>query len=328
MAWILRSTARSPFCSAPNPGHTTLGGTLTVTVHDGIGVFDGLTLNAVDSGYTLQIASKFPTITTDSFNVISNPTPWQGTFYPVPTDASLRNAVNLADTNTYAYNTILLAASNYLLSDASSGGILITNGTSLPSKTLTIAGQGQANTIVASVYNWHDRIFEIEGSTGSALNVVLQDLAIEGGNAQGGGVLGGTAALGGGLLIDDADVTLASVLLQSNQAHGGPRIGRGGRATKQPGKIGDGQDANGGPSIWRVALSPCSTTPSVRTTPVEDREGEGGEGGGQGDKVSSGRHARPRRSGGDGGTAATAWCLRGNRYGSARQRRSAPTRRS
>ena len=132
-----------------NPGQSTLGGTLTVTAHDGIGVFDGLTLNEVDSGYTLQIASNFPTITTDSFDVISNPTPWQGTFYPVPTDASLRNAVNHADTNSYAYNTILLSASNYLLSDASSGGILITNGSSLPSKTLTITGQGQASTTSA-----------------------------------------------------------------------------------------------------------------------------------------------------------------------------------
>ena len=65
-------------------------------------VFDGLTLDQLGSGYTLQItSSSFPSITTSPFNVIANPTPWQGTFYPVPTDASLRAAINQADSNAY-----------------------------------------------------------------------------------------------------------------------------------------------------------------------------------------------------------------------------------
>ena len=40
-------------------------------------------------------STKFPSITTSAFNAITDPTPWQGTFYPVPTDASLRTDIGL-----------------------------------------------------------------------------------------------------------------------------------------------------------------------------------------------------------------------------------------
>ena len=106
---------------ANHPG-ATLGGTLTATAAHGVAVFDGLTLDQLGTGYTFQVSgSKFPTITTNAFNVITDPTPWQGTFYPVPTDASLRTAIKQADSNRHAFNTIILSASTYLLSDKSAG---------------------------------------------------------------------------------------------------------------------------------------------------------------------------------------------------------------
>ena len=112
------------------------------------------------NGYTLQITSStFPTITTEPFDVIANPTPWQDTFYPVPTDASLRAAINEADSDSFAFNTILLSASSYLFSNTTAGEIVINNPSSLPGKALTITGQGQTSTIIGSVFNWQDRIF-------------------------------------------------------------------------------------------------------------------------------------------------------------------------
>ena len=175
-----------------NPSDATLGGTLTATASHGEAVFDGLTLDQLGTGYTIEVSSStFPSITTNSFDVIPDPTPWQGTYYPVPTDASLRAAINAADSNSFAFNTILLSASTYQLSDTSSGGLLVENTSSLSSKTLTITGQGATSSIIGAVPDWNDRIFEIVGSTGQTLNVTLQDLTIQGGNALNGGVLGG-----------------------------------------------------------------------------------------------------------------------------------------
>ena len=180
-----------------HPGGSALGGTLTATAYHGVAVFDGLTLGELGNGYTLEITSSFPTITTEPFDVIANPTPWQGTFYPVPTDASLRTAIDQADSDSFAFNTIELSASSYLLSNTTAGNIVIKNSSSLPAKTLTISGQGEAATIIGSVFNWQDRIFEIDGITGASVNVVFQTLSIEGGDARDGGNVGGSAVLGG-----------------------------------------------------------------------------------------------------------------------------------
>src|SRR5262249_37353857 len=146
-------------------GGSMLGGTLTVTAFHGVGVFDGLTLNKPASGYSFKVTSSFPTITTNAFAVTTNTTPWQGTFYPVPTDASLRAAINEADGNSYSDNLILLSASDYLLTDAPAGELLVENTSSLPGKTLTIKGAGASSTVIGSGFNWHDRIFEIAASS-------------------------------------------------------------------------------------------------------------------------------------------------------------------
>ncbi len=289
-----------------NPSGATLGGTLTATASDGVAVFDGLTLNELGNGYTLQITgSTFPSIATNSFDVISNPTPWQGTFYPVPTDTSLRAAINEADSNGYAFNTILLSTSTYLLSDTSSGGLVIDNASSLPSKTLTIAGQGQNSSIIGSVFNWHDRIFEIEGSAGLLLNVIMQNLTIQGGDAQNGGVLGGNDALGGGLLIDDANVTLTNDVVQNNQAQGAlGAAGKAGAIGAMGGAGGDGNNANGG------GIYLASGTLSLFNDTVSGNAarggvgGAGGAGGGQGTKSAAGVTAGQGGAGGQGGSAA------------------------
>src|SRR5258708_33665703 len=77
------------------------------------------------------------------------------TFTPQPSTVdgarlSLRDAINSADSNGDASNTILLAAGTYTLSDTLAGNLQIQDtAAGLSSKTLTIVGQGSANTITA-----------------------------------------------------------------------------------------------------------------------------------------------------------------------------------
>jgi hypothetical protein len=289
-----------------NPGHATLGGTLSVTAFHGIAVFDGLTLSTPASGYTFQVTSSFPTITTNAFNVTINTTPWQGTFYPVPTDASLRAAISKADSNSFAYNTILLSASRYLLSNAAAGDLLISNSSSLAGKTLRIAGQGPASSIIASSFDWTNRIFEIKGATGKAVSVILQDLAVEGGRAENAGALGASLALGGGLLIEDAAVTLSDVLVENNSAQGANGVsGAAGHTGAGAGGIGgDGRPANGG-AIYLASGSLFLIDDTIsHNNAVGGQGGEGGKGGGQGPKGAAAVTGGPGAEGGGGGLAA------------------------
>ncbi len=291
---------------ANHPG-AKLGGTLTAIAAHGVAVFDGLTIDQLGTGYTLQISgSKFPAITTNAFDVIADPTPWQGTFYPVPTDASLRTAISEADSNGHSFNTIILSASRYLLSDKSAGGLMIGNASSLPAKTLTITGQGQTNSVIGSVFNWHDRILQINGSPGHALSVTLQNLAIQGGHAFNGGVLGGTTGLGGGLLITDAAVTLANVLVQNNEAHGD--FGATGAAGVAPGSKGTqggaAQNANGGGIYLASGTLSLWGDTFLGNDAQGGKGGHGGEGGNQGTKNAPGVTGGVGGAGGKGGSAA------------------------
>ncbi len=234
---------------ANNPTGATLGGTLTVTASHGQAVFDDLTLNKLGTGYTFKITdTDFPSVTTDAFNVIANPTPGSGTFYPVPTDASLRGAIGAAESNGDASNTIVLSTATYVLTNTSLGQIVIQNNSSLPNKTLTIVGQGETSTIIEpGLALWSDRIFEVVGTSQANVTVVFQDLAIEGGNATGGGILGGKAALGGGLLIDGGTVEMTHVALTKNRAQG--VAGASGAAAKSghaAGSGGNGEAGRGG----------------------------------------------------------------------------------
>jgi hypothetical protein len=284
----------------------TLGGTLTATATNGVAVFDNLAINQLGTGYTIQVTSSvFPSITTAPFDVISNPTPWQGTFYPVPTDASLRTAISQADSNADAFNTILLSGSTYLLSDLASGGLVIDNTSSLPSKTLTITGQGPANTIIGSIFNWQDRIVEIEGSSGHALNVTLQGLTIEGGNARDGGVLGGIDALGGGVLIDGANVTLTNDIVQNNQAQGGLGVAGAAATLGKVGVAGGGaQNADGGGIYLASGTLSLVNDAFSRNAARGGVGGIGGMGGGQGTKSAAAVTGGLGGSGGNGGSAA------------------------
>ena len=115
----------------------------------------------------------------------------------------------------------MLSVGTYGLTNPADGEIVIKNTSSLPTKTLTIVGAGEASTIIQpSVYPWLDRVFEVVSSSGTSLSVTFQELTISGGNATGGGILGGNVALGGAMLIDGGTVRMTNVAVVGNEAQG------------------------------------------------------------------------------------------------------------
>ena len=296
-----------------NPTGATLGGTLSVTAVNGVAVFDDLTLNTLGNGYSFVVtSSKFGTLTTDSFNVIANPTPGSETFYPVPTDASLRSAFAEAMSNGDASNTIVLATGTYILDDKTAGQIVIQDSSTLPAKTLTIVGQGETNSIIKpGNSSWTDRIFEVIGTSQANVTVVFEDLAIEGGYATGGGTLGGAAALGGGVLIDGGTVRMTQVAVSNNEAVGAigaagkaGALGKSGAAGVAGGNGGNGDDARGG-GIYLETGTLALNDDVISKNIV--RGGAGGSGGAGGNQFAAkSAPARTGAAGGKGGNGGSA----------------------
>jgi hypothetical protein len=232
-----------------NPGGDSFSPVM-VPVTQGVAVFDDLTLNQIDNGYQFQITiSGFAPVTTSTFNIITDPTPGSGTFYPAPTDSSLRAAIAQADSNGNTSNTIVLSNGIYALTNTALGQLVISNTSNLPGKTLTIGGLGPGITTIEPdpSITWSDRIVEIMNTPGKSVTVNIQELTIAGGRATDGGAIGGSDALGGGILIDGTVVSLTKVSVARNAAVGA--LGASGSAG-QPGTVagagGPGGTARGG----------------------------------------------------------------------------------
>jgi hypothetical protein len=160
--------------------------------------------------------------------------------FDASTESELRAAIASAESNSSSDNTIDVTSS-ITLTDASAGQLVIENTPGM-AKTLTIEGPGPGDATSISGFDssptsfWDTRIFEIvDDSSAGSLSVVLKDLKIFGGHAKDGGVVGGTAALGGGILIDGGDVALSSASVCFNTATGAEgdlslRAGNGGVA--------------------------------------------------------------------------------------------------
>ena len=292
---------------ASGPGGAILGGTLTARATDGVAVFDGLTLNQIGAGYSFKISSaNLGSVTTKTFDVTPNLTPWEGTYYPVPTDGSLRAAIAAADSNGFASNTIVLAEATYPVTNLTAGQLVIENSSGMSSKTLTIVGQGESSTIIEpGTTAWQERVFQIVSTSGAAMTVVFQDLSIEGGHATNGGALGGTAALGGALLVDGGAVWLTSVALSNNEAAGAAGSnGADGALYTAGGSGGNGAEAQGG------AIYVASGNLTLNDDTISDNVAKGGAGG-NGGAGGSGKNtktslAQTGAAGGDGGAGGAA----------------------
>ena len=291
-----------------NPTGATLGGTLTVTAVNGVAVFDGLTLNKLGNGYSFRSPARSsarsrPTPSTSS--PTRRPARGRSTrCRPTPACAS---AIDAADSNGDASNTIVLSAATYVL-DRQDGR------PDRDPEHLELAGQdlddrrpgGDQHDHRAGKSSWTDRIFEVVGTSQANVTVVFQDLAIEGGNATGGGILGGTAALGGGLLIDGGTVPMTHVAVSNNEAQGARGAdGKAGAAGQAGGNGGDGDDARGG-GIY-LAAGTLTLNDDLISNNIA-RGGTGGSGGAGGNQF-AGKSAASRTgaaggNGGNGGSAA------------------------
>ena len=146
-------------------------------------------------------------------------------FNPLTTTAdgaggSLRDDINVADSNGDASNTITLDAGNYTLTKAQLGPLLIQNtapAPGVPSKTLTIVGNGAGQSIIntnKTTDGFYNRVFTIvgtslPGNSGYSVKVVFKNLTVTGGEFLY-PPASKTAAQGGGLSINGADVTLTT----------------------------------------------------------------------------------------------------------------------
>ncbi|HVU89305.1 MAG TPA: dockerin type I domain-containing protein [Pirellulales bacterium] len=208
---------------------------------------------------------------------------------------SLRAALVAAASNADASNTINLAAGTYALTDSTDGNLLVHNLAGGATKTFVLAGAAQATTIIQGGDSWNDRILQIVSAPGAAVAVTMKNLSIQGGNAFAGGALGGTAALGGGVLVDGGQVTLSHVGLSSNHAFG--TTGAAGAAGGGTGGI--GAAARGG------AIYLAAGTLNLTQSTLSNNFAFGGVGGAGGLGASAGKNSAPHgASGAAGGNGA------------------------
>ncbi len=281
-----------------NPLFTPVVGTVT----NGVAIFDGLTLseggpynfkivvaNAVGSSVLISNST-----TSDSVTVGASQPSGSATYYPAPSYTSLNTAFTSADSDPNANVTIMLEAGTYALNAATPGQLVIQDLTGgLSHKTITIIGAGTGATIIepSDAKGWDNRIFEIVSHTGATVTVYFQNLTIAGGQATNGGVLGGTTALGGGVLIDGGTVYMTSVNLVSNIAWGTPGANGASNTKKdQPGGAAANGDAAEGAGIYLTGGGTVTLNNDEFTQDIAwgGRGGTGGKGGPTGGRGGTG----------------------------------------
>jgi hypothetical protein len=197
-------------------------------------------------------------------------------------EETLRAAILTANINGDASNTIELSGGVFSLSNISAGDIVIQNSSNLPAKTLEIVGVGPVPSKVRpSVAVWNDRIFQVVGST---MTVTFKNFEISGGHAIDGGGVGGETALGGGILIHGAHVTLEDMIVKENTAAGAAGINglRGDIGFPDGGDGDDGREAKGG-GIYME-----SGSLSVINSTFDNNVAQGGVGGDGGEGILDG----------------------------------------
>jgi hypothetical protein len=101
---------------ASNPGSSTLGGNVTVSVASGLAVFTGLNLNNAANAYTLQATSgNLTSVTTTPFNVLG--------ILPISGTASVNN-VQITFTDATDFNVVLNGAAAIAYSTPADGAIV------------------------------------------------------------------------------------------------------------------------------------------------------------------------------------------------------------
>lgn len=168
-------------------------------------------------------------------------------------------AIQTADSGLDESNTINLAGGVYAVDNQEISA--------LSSHNLLIAGPTGGVATISALQN--GRVFEIDA------NVTFQNVIITDGRATDGGGVGGTAALGGGMLIKGGNVVLTGASVTGNLVRGADgKTGAAGSHAGANGKPGeDGADAKGG----GIYLAGGSLT--IRNSVVSGNTARGGQGG-------------------------------------------------
>ena len=204
---------------------------VNVPVTSGVAEFTGLSLGGPLGTYKFSVAMTG--LTSARTDPAALTTPRSGTtyYYPLPTDNQLSADVAAADANGSTSNIITLSPSTTPYA-VTSGQMLIDNNLYPRTKSLTILGQGETNSVITA--EQMSRVFEVVGSPSSLL-VTMQGLTIKAGRTtDSGGLNAGNAALGGGLLNDGGTVTLSDVAVLSNSAAGATGSGGRGAPRRSP----------------------------------------------------------------------------------------------
>ena len=202
-------------------------------------------------------------------------------FTPLPVfdglTGSLRDAIQQADTNDDASNTIILQPATYTITKGELADPKRKVLLSVPAKTLNIIGatppgdgviQSRIAVDATATGAKPSRVFEVEADN-TTLSVLFQNIIVAGGQTSDHGAVSGvTGALGGGLLDNGGMVTLSHVGFFNNEALGGK--GRPGAKTQDGSP---GQSARGG----AVYLGSGSLT--IRNSAFNGNTAIGGEGG-------------------------------------------------
>ncbi len=223
-------------------GYGLPGGTVSVIATDGtnttsaytttVGADGTWTIGNVDvSGLadgTITYTGSLPTAQGTQTETISATKDTQGnpasmTYYVAPGLGTLQAAINEAEANSVALNTLILTAGEYDLSSAfAPAGPLTIGQSSMANKTLIIVGQGIGTTIIEpGSTTWQTRVVQIGSSSSvNTMTVALDDLTIRGGNLQAKSGNTPLPAQGGGLYVDGGEVTLSNVAITGNRAQG------------------------------------------------------------------------------------------------------------
>ena len=197
----------------------------------------------------------------------------------------------------------------------------------MPHKTLTIVGQGSSPTQVVADGGGAGRVFQVT----SSVTVIFKNMAIEHGKATNGGNVGGTAALGGGVLIDGGQVTMSSASVASNSAVGA--TGAAGKPAKSVGQKGgtggNGASADGGGIYLATGTLNIVNSSISNNKALGGKGGKGGIGGGAGGPGSNGSAGANGADGSNGvnGTSGARRRRKQRQLGPQRRRRRVPRRR-
>jgi hypothetical protein len=267
---------------------------VTVSISNGLAVFDGLSLSKLSSGTDYDFAVAINGLTPADADPVDaiGPTSGVGNLYPLPFDAgsysnySLRTAIDTANMNADSDTSYIITLSVSLIPyTVNAGQLEIENLTSKP-EALTIVGQGSSSSVVDA--GGTSRVFEINGTGAAAVDVKFQNLGIEDGYATTGGGVAPAAtdpAYGGGLLIDGGTVALSGVSLANNTASGsaGAHGTSGSSATSKHPTGGAGGNGGSGGNAAGGGIYLASGSLNLVNDQVAGNVAQGGAGGAGGD---------------------------------------------